>query len=151
MLFASYFYLRLQTKAWPPNGVEKPAVLVPVLLTVALVLTSVAMQHAWIAARAGARIRAWWSLAIAGVVQFAYLVWQAHDFVDDVPRQPPSGSERRHRGVALFGGLIATQPLAASASRSFAQSRSTACHRLRAVASPANQSFAAAPACASPL
>ena len=90
MLFATYFYLRLQTTAWPPKGIEKPPVLVPVLLTAALVLTSGAMQRAWSAARVGARVRAWWWLAAAGAVQVAYLVWQWHDFVDEVHREPPS-------------------------------------------------------------
>jgi heme/copper-type cytochrome/quinol oxidase subunit 3 len=92
MLFASYFYLRLQTTAWPPRGIEKPAVLVPALLTLALVLTSLAMQYAWLAAQAGERVRAWWSLLAAGAVQCAYLVWQVHDLVADVRRDPPSES-----------------------------------------------------------
>ncbi len=92
MLFASYFYLRLQSKHWPPPGVEKPAVLVPAILTGALVATSFAMQRAWRNGRLLARARAWWWLAAAGVVQVTYLVWQMHDFVDDTHREPPSHS-----------------------------------------------------------
>jgi heme/copper-type cytochrome/quinol oxidase subunit 3 len=92
MLFATYFYLRLQSRHWPPLGVEKPAVLVPVILTAALVGTSFAMQRAWRNGRLLARTRAWWWLAIAGVVQLAYLIWQVHDFVDDTHREPPSHS-----------------------------------------------------------
>jgi heme/copper-type cytochrome/quinol oxidase subunit 3 len=92
MLFATYFYLRLQGTHWPPPGIAKPAVLTPVLLTAALVLTSGAMQLAWTAARGGDRARAWRAIAIAGVVQVVYLIWQVHDFVLDVHRQPPSDS-----------------------------------------------------------
>ena len=44
MLFASYFYLRLQSHHWPPPGIAKPAVLVPVILTAALVATSAAVS-----------------------------------------------------------------------------------------------------------
>jgi cytochrome c oxidase subunit 3 len=92
MLFATYFYLRLQGTHWPPSGIAKPPVLTPALLTAALVLTSGAMQLAWTAARGGDRALAWRTIAIAGVVQGGYLIWQLHDFVLDVHRQPPSES-----------------------------------------------------------
>src|SRR5438105_13590545 len=80
MLFGSYFYLRLQSTHWPPPGIAKPPVLTPVLLTAALLLTSGVMQLAWSEARAGDRVRAWWALAAAGVVQGGYLISQLHDF-----------------------------------------------------------------------
>jgi cytochrome c oxidase subunit III len=92
MLFASYFYLRLQSTHWPPAGIAKPPVLTPALLTLALVLTSGAMQAAWAWARRGDRVRAWWALAAAATVQGGYLIWQVHDFVLDAHRQPPSHS-----------------------------------------------------------
>jgi heme/copper-type cytochrome/quinol oxidase subunit 3 len=92
MLFATYFYFRLQTTHWPPTGVEKPPVLTPALLTLALVLTSGAMQRAWVAARIGERVRAWRWLVAAGIVQTGYVVWQAHDFVDEIHKTPPSHS-----------------------------------------------------------
>jgi heme/copper-type cytochrome/quinol oxidase subunit 3 len=92
MLFASYYYLRLQSNHWPPHGIEKPPVLVPVILTAALALTSVAMQRAWHAARLGGRVRAWRWLALAGTVQTVYLVWELHDFVDELHKMPPSQS-----------------------------------------------------------
>jgi cytochrome c oxidase subunit III len=92
MLFASYFYLRLQSRHWPPPGIEKPAVLVPAILTGALVTTSFAMQRAWRSGRLLARSAAWWWLAVAGAVQTTYLIWQVHDFVDDCHKEPPSHS-----------------------------------------------------------
>lgn len=92
MLFATYFYLRLQSAHWPPAHVDKPPVLTPALLTLALVSTSIAMQRAWTAAAASARLRAWRWLAIAGVVQAAYLIWQIHDFVDAIHRTKPQAS-----------------------------------------------------------
>ncbi len=82
MLFATYFYLRLQSMHWPPTHIAKPPVLTPVLLTLALVSTSIPMQRAWTAGAMGERRRAWRLLALAGIVQLAYLVWQVHDFVD---------------------------------------------------------------------
>jgi cytochrome c oxidase subunit III len=92
VLFATYFYLRLQSHHWPPAGVDKPPVLTPVLLTAALAATSIAMQLAWSSARAGNRIAAWWPLAAAGMIQAGYLIWQVHDFVLDVHREPPADS-----------------------------------------------------------
>jgi heme/copper-type cytochrome/quinol oxidase subunit 3 len=92
MLFATYFYLRLQSTHWPPRGVDKPPVLVPVLLTAALVATSFAMQRAWSNGRLLRRARAWTWLAVAGVVQAAYLIWQVHDFVAATHEEPPSHS-----------------------------------------------------------
>lgn len=74
MLFAAYFYLRLQNAQWPPPGVERPAVLVPTLLTLALVSTSFAMQRAWSG-------RSWRPLLPALAVQVAYAVWALVDFV----------------------------------------------------------------------
>jgi cytochrome c oxidase subunit III len=92
MLFATYFYLRLQSHHWPPPGIDKPPVLTPALLTAVLVSTSIAMQLAWSRAHAGDRVGAWWPLAAAGLVQGGYLIWQVHDFVLDVHREPPSHS-----------------------------------------------------------
>jgi cytochrome c oxidase subunit III len=103
MLFASYFYLRLQVTHWPPRGIEKPPVLVPVLLTAALVLTSGAMQLAWSSARRGDRVRAWTALAAAFVVQAGYLVWQLHDFVDEIRKAPPSHSAYSSIRVTMLG------------------------------------------------
>jgi heme/copper-type cytochrome/quinol oxidase subunit 3 len=92
MLFATYFYLRLQSHHWPPPGIDKPPVLTPVLLTAALASTSIPMQAAWTRARHGNRVAAWWLLAAAAIVQVGYLIWQVHDFVLDVHREPPSHS-----------------------------------------------------------
>jgi heme/copper-type cytochrome/quinol oxidase subunit 3 len=103
MLFASYFYLRLQSRHWPPAGVPKPAVLAPTLLTLALVCTSFAMQRAWSAARVSARVRAWSWLAAAGVVQGFYLIWQMHDFVDELHATPPSHSAYSSIFFTLLG------------------------------------------------
>jgi heme/copper-type cytochrome/quinol oxidase subunit 3 len=92
MLFATYFYLRLQSAHWPPAHVAEPPVLTPALLTLALVSTSVAMQRAWSRAQLLERARAWRWLAAAAVVQSGYLAWQLHDFVDGVHETPPSHS-----------------------------------------------------------
>src|ERR671930_2373052 len=40
-LIASYFYLRFRASQWPPPGIEPPDVTAPLILTGALVATSV--------------------------------------------------------------------------------------------------------------
>ena len=50
ILLLSYAYLRFSsTPAWPPAGIEPPALKLPVLMTAALVLSSVPMQLAGMA------------------------------------------------------------------------------------------------------
>jgi heme/copper-type cytochrome/quinol oxidase subunit 3 len=81
-LAGTYLYLRFTNAHWPPVGIPKPPILTPVLLTAALLLTSVFMQLAWNAARELRRVRAWRFLFVAFAVQLVYLVWQLHDYVD---------------------------------------------------------------------
>lgn len=92
MLFGTYFYLRLHSSHWPPRPLERPSVLAPVLLTLALVTTSFAMQRAWHAASASRRVQAWRWLALAGAVQVGYLIWQMFDYVDELHTLRPQGS-----------------------------------------------------------
>jgi heme/copper-type cytochrome/quinol oxidase subunit 3 len=75
-LIASYFYLYSYTTQWPPAGVEHPKVALPLVLTGALVATSVPMFLAARAARAGrvGATAAWIALALA--VQAGYLAVQ---------------------------------------------------------------------------
>lgn len=95
-LIASYFYLRFQVDDWPPNGIEKPSIAVPFVLTGVLVATSVPV---WLgvrmarAGRAGACARL---LFLAAFVQTGYLAMQIHEYVDDLhkfsPRETAYGS-----------------------------------------------------------
>jgi cytochrome c oxidase subunit I+III len=80
-LIGTYVYLSFQDAHWPPRGTPLPPVLTPVLLTGALVLTSLPIQLAWRWARTGRRVAAWRALLLAFAVQAAYLVWQLHDFI----------------------------------------------------------------------
>jgi heme/copper-type cytochrome/quinol oxidase subunit 3 len=50
-MIASYFYLRFQAVHWPPPGVPEPKVLVPTLLTIVLVCSSVPARAAAAAGR----------------------------------------------------------------------------------------------------
>jgi heme/copper-type cytochrome/quinol oxidase subunit 3 len=67
-MIGSYFFIRFRTPHWPPPGVPEPKVLVPTLLTVVLIASSLpAGVAAW-----GAR-RQLWSQAFAGLAATAAL------------------------------------------------------------------------------
>jgi heme/copper-type cytochrome/quinol oxidase subunit 3 len=91
-LIGSYFFLRFNTLQWPPPGVPEPKVLWPLVLTGVLVATSVPMQLAVRAGRAGRRGAAWWLVALALAVQAVYLALQIHLFYGDLAKFKPQGS-----------------------------------------------------------
>jgi heme/copper-type cytochrome/quinol oxidase subunit 3 len=91
-LVGSYFYLRFKNANWPPPGISPPDLAVPLILTAVLVTTSVPMQLASRAARAGRRHAAWLAIVLAFVVQAGYLAMQAHLFSDDLDKLQPQRS-----------------------------------------------------------
>jgi heme/copper-type cytochrome/quinol oxidase subunit 3 len=102
-LIGTYVYLRLHNATWPPPGVDKPHVIVPVLATALLVSTSVPMQASTSAASRGRARRARRLLAIAFVGQAAYLVWQLHDYVNEIHAYPPSHNAYSSITAVLLG------------------------------------------------
>lgn len=102
-LVGTWIYLRFHNAHWPPPGVAKPPVLVPVLLTLALVATSWPMHRASSAAGLGARVRALRSVALALAVQLVYIVWQLHDFVDRMHAVRPQDSAYASISTTLLG------------------------------------------------
>jgi heme/copper-type cytochrome/quinol oxidase subunit 3 len=89
-LIASYFYLQVQVREWPPPGVDPPTVTAPLILTVALVATSLPLVLAIRASRAGSTRATWLWLALALLVQCGYLVGQSVLFVEDFNKFHPT-------------------------------------------------------------
>jgi heme/copper-type cytochrome/quinol oxidase subunit 3 len=81
---ATYFYLRFTSPTWPQGGLPEPKALVPLILVGCLVATSVPMQLASLAARAGRVGAARLFLLAALVVQCGYLGYEVHDFRDQL-------------------------------------------------------------------
>jgi cytochrome c oxidase subunit III len=80
----TYFYLRFRTTPWPPDGVPKPALVVPLILLAVLVATTFPMKAASRAARAG-RLRATcFFIAVVLIVEAGYFAYEVHDFVDQI-------------------------------------------------------------------
>ena len=80
----SYYYLRFKSPAWPPDGIPEPRLVVPLVLVGLLALTSVPMQLASRAARAGRLAPARLALLLALVVQAGYFAYEVHDFSDQL-------------------------------------------------------------------
>src|SRR5262249_48859656 len=91
-IFGTYVYLRSQVVRWPPAGVPEPGALWPLLLTAALVATSVPLHRALGAARATRLTAASLAIALAVVVQAGYLAAQLELFAHDLDRFPPGDS-----------------------------------------------------------
>jgi heme/copper-type cytochrome/quinol oxidase subunit 3 len=82
----TYFYLRFRTTPWPPAGVPKPALVVPLILLAVLVATSFPMVAASRAARAGRLGATRFFVAVVLFVQAGYFAYEVHDFADQVHR-----------------------------------------------------------------
>jgi heme/copper-type cytochrome/quinol oxidase subunit 3 len=91
-IFGTYFYLRFQDPSWPPRGVPEPEIAVPLVLALVLAATSVPIQGALRAARAGRVASARWLLAAALVVQAGYFAMQTNQIESDLAKFTPQGS-----------------------------------------------------------
>jgi heme/copper-type cytochrome/quinol oxidase subunit 3 len=89
LLISSYFYLRFQVAHWPPPGVETPKVALPLVLTAILVASSVPVALAVQAGRARRAGLALVFLAVAVLIQGAYLGVQIHEFVSELDKVDP--------------------------------------------------------------
>ncbi len=83
-LVATYWYLRVRAVQWPPPGIPEPRVVVPMVLAGVLLLTSVPIQLASRAVRAGRLGTTRLLLLLALVVQAGYLAYEIHDFGDQL-------------------------------------------------------------------
>jgi cytochrome c oxidase subunit III len=102
-LVGTYFYLEFTNQRWPPAGVPEPKLLAPLLLTAALVATSIPVQAAYSSARGGRVRRAQLALVLALLVQAVYLALQLHLFVDDLDSFSPNASSYASIYFTLVG------------------------------------------------
>ena len=89
LLLGTYWYLRFRAVHWPPPGIESPKVLLPLLLTGVLVASSVPIQLASRAARAGRLGAVRGALIVALVTQASYFGVQIHLFLADLDKLTP--------------------------------------------------------------
>jgi heme/copper-type cytochrome/quinol oxidase subunit 3 len=82
----TYFFLRFHEPAWPPDGIPKPDLVVPLILLACLVATSFPMSLASRAAQAGRLGATRFLIFVVLVVQAGYFAYEAHDFADQLHR-----------------------------------------------------------------
>ena len=102
-LIASYFYLGTRRPSWPPPGIPEPHVLVPLVLSGALLLTSVPLFLASASARRGLAGATWLLVLVALVVQSGYLGYQVYLFLRDLEAFSPSASAYGSAYFTLLG------------------------------------------------
>jgi cytochrome c oxidase subunit 3/cytochrome c oxidase subunit I+III len=103
LMIGSYFYLRFQATDWPPAGVEKPKVALPLILTAILVSTTAPLIAAVRAGRAGRVALAWVLVLLALIVQSGYLGVQVHEFLSDLDKVHPKASAYGSIYITLLG------------------------------------------------
>jgi len=84
----TFFYLRFNNHPWPMRGDPEPRVIVPLVLTAILSTTSFLMQGAWRATRHGLLGRTRFLVALAVAIQTAYLVYEVHDYSNQLKKLP---------------------------------------------------------------
>jgi heme/copper-type cytochrome/quinol oxidase subunit 3 len=99
----SYYYLRFSSPHWPPPGTPEPRVVVPLIMVGILATTSLPMQLAARAARRGGLWTARFLLLWALVVQSGYLVYEIHDYVDQLHRSQPQDNAYSSIYYTLLG------------------------------------------------
>jgi heme/copper-type cytochrome/quinol oxidase subunit 3 len=99
----TYYYLRFTSVHWPPPGTPEPRVVVPLVLAGILATTSLPMQLAANAARRGGLRAARFLLASALVVQCGYLVYEIHDYVNQLRVSTPQDNAYSSIYYTLLG------------------------------------------------
>lgn len=103
LMIASYFYLRFYNAQWPPAGIDKPKVALPLVLTAILVSTAAPLFLAVRSARLGRARAAWLLVLLAVLVQGAYLGVQIHEFASDLDKMSPKDSSYASIYFTLLG------------------------------------------------
>jgi heme/copper-type cytochrome/quinol oxidase subunit 3 len=79
-LLASYFYIRVNSPVWPPNGIDRPELLLPAINTIILVSSSFFMHWAQSGIRQGNQQRLRAGLAGGFVLGLIFLGIQLYEY-----------------------------------------------------------------------
>jgi heme/copper-type cytochrome/quinol oxidase subunit 3 len=102
-MIATYFYLRFKAPQWPPAGIDKPSVTLPLVFTGMLIASCAPMFFSVAAAKRGDARLAWWMIAAATVIQAVYLGLQIHLFTSDLNSFSPPKTAYGSIYFALLG------------------------------------------------
>jgi heme/copper-type cytochrome/quinol oxidase subunit 3 len=79
-LVASYFYLRTNSPTWPQANILRPELIIPIILTVLLVSSSIFMQWGQVSIKKGNVGRTRLAFLIAFLLAAAFLSLQAYEY-----------------------------------------------------------------------
>jgi cytochrome c oxidase subunit 3 len=79
-LISSYFYLRSGAIQWPPDGIEKPVLTLPLIMTVILLSSSIPMAAAEMSIKRGSQAGLRLGLFIAMVLGVLFLAFQVIEY-----------------------------------------------------------------------
>ncbi|MDQ6612479.1 MAG: cbb3-type cytochrome c oxidase subunit I, partial [Gemmatimonadota bacterium] len=87
---ASYLYLGVSNPAWPPTGIERPALTLPLIMTAALMSSSATLVLAERALKHGRRTTYRWYTAATVLLGGAFLSLQALEYRDLLTKTGPT-------------------------------------------------------------
>lgn len=79
-LISAYFYLRSGATQWPPDGIKKPELLLPLIMTVILLSSSAPMVAAEMSIKRGSQMGLRVGLAIAFLLGTLFLAFQVIEY-----------------------------------------------------------------------
>ncbi len=82
-LIASYLYLRFNSPAWPQDNIARPAMTLPIIMTILLVSSSGFMLFAESGIKAGSQGRLKLGLLIAAILAIAFVCIQAYEYIHE--------------------------------------------------------------------
>jgi heme/copper-type cytochrome/quinol oxidase subunit 3 len=124
----SYFFLRFQsTPRWPPDGIDTPTLLLPSIMTVILLSSSVPMHIADAGIRRGSRLRLRLGLLASFVLGAAFLGLQVVEYAEKLREFTPQTNAygslffmiTGFHGAHVAGGLLLNLWVQLQAGRGF--------------------------------
>lgn len=95
----SYFFLRFQSAPrWPPDGIEPPTLLLPSVMTIILLSSSVPMHLAEVGIRKGSRRQLHLGLLLSFVLGAVFLALQGFEYAESLKEFTP--------GANAYGSLF---------------------------------------------
>ena len=89
-LIASYFYLGIENTSWPPAGMERPQLGLPLIMTLLLVSSSVVLVYADRSFERGQRVRYRAGMIVTVLLGLGFLLLQAREYQDKLQHMSPT-------------------------------------------------------------